>query len=425
MSSSTTEHQVPASPTAAPSGFASLRARASRSALRAWPALAAYLGVRLIGTLVYGLLSNGHGYAARGMFVFVDSGWYQKIAERGYDTKISPNLSPFAFAPLYPGLMALGHAVTGLSVTAVGLALTWIAAVACAWALFELGRLLRDARTGVLFAVLWALLPSAVIQGSLYADTLAICLSAWALYALLRRNWLTAGVLACLAGATRPTADAIVLTVCLAAVVDLSRSRGRIGRGGAAEAAGEQAAAEQEQAGSRPAALGWRPWAAFVIAPIGAVGFLVYVAYRMGSISGYLNAQKKWGTGFGNAGQFFHRIKLGIAGSAHGYSNGQAHITTAVLLVVPILIVVMLVQRTRWEVCCYTLIVAAIVYTAIHDYTVVPREMLAAFPILLAPAGRLAKVRPQWVVWVLIVLLAAAAGWYGHFITVDGGAGYP
>lgn len=383
--------------------------------LRAWPAMAAYLAVRLISTLVFGLLSSGHGYAARGMFVFVDSGWYQKIAERGYDTKISPSLSPFAFEPLYPGLMALGHAVTGLSVTAVGLAVTWLAAIACAWALFELGRLLRDVRTGALFAVLWALMPSAVIQGALYADTLAICLSAWALYALLRRKWLTAGVLAFLAGATRPTADAIVLTVCLAAVVDFVRGRGRLGGGGTTGAEAAPHAVE----------FGWRPVAAFFIAPIGALGFLAYVAYRMGSVSGYLNAQKKWGTGFGNAGQVLHRIKLGVAGTAHGYSNGQAHIATAVLLIVPLLIVVMLLQRTRWEVTCYTLIVAAIVYTAIHDYTVVPREMLAAFPVLLAPAGWLAKVRRQWFVWVLIALLAVAAGWYAHFITVDGGPGFP
>jgi hypothetical protein len=363
--------------------------------------MAAYLAVRLVGTLVFALTSSGHGYAARGMFVFVDSGWYEKIAERGYDTRISPALSPFAFDPLYPGLMALGHAVTGLSVTAVGLAITWVAAVACAWALFEIGRLLRDARTGLLVAVLWALMPSAVIQGALYADTLAICLSAWALYALLRRSWLTAAVLACLAGATRPTADAIVLTVCLAAVVDFVRARRR-GEGG----------------------IGWRPWAAFVIAPIGAVGFLAYVAYRMGSISGYMNAQKKWGTGFGNASQVLHRIKLGID-SGHGYANGQAHVTTAVLLVVPILIIVMLVQRQRWEVSFYTIVVAAIIYTAIHDYTVVPREMLAAFPILLVPAGWLGRVRRQWIVWAVLALLAVAAGWYAGYIPVDGGPGFP
>jgi hypothetical protein len=416
--------------TAVPAGFAAVRASARRSVLRAWPALAAYLAVRLIGTLVFGLLSSGHGYAARGMFVFVDSGWYQKIAERGYDTKISPSLSPFAFEPLYPGLMALGHAATRLSVTAVGLSITWVAAVACAWALYEIGRLLRDARTGLMFAVLWALMPSAVIQGALYADTLAICLSAWALYALLRRKWLTAGVLACLAGATRPTADAIVLTVCLAVVVEFAKRRGWIGGGSGATAAagtGASTAAGTDTAAvdaARPG-FGWRPWVAFVIAPVGAAGFLAYVAYRMGSIGGYLKAQKKWGTGFGNAGQVLHRIKLGVEGSAHGYSNGQAHITTAVLLIVPILIVVMLVQRQRWEVVCYTLVVVAIIYTAIHDYTVVPREMLAAFPVLLAPAGWLAKVRRPWVVWLLVAVLAVAAGWYGHFITVDGGAGYP
>jgi len=388
----------------APGGFVAVRERAVRSASRAWPALAAYLVVRLVGTLVFGLVSSGHGYAARGMFVFVDSGWYQKIAERGYDTKISPALSPFAFDPLYPGLMALGHALTGglVSVTAVGLTITWVAAVACSWALFELGRLLRDARTGLIFAVLWALMPSAVIQGALYADTLAICLTAWALYALLRRAWLTAGVLACLAGATRPTADAVVLTVFLAAVVEFIRAR-RQGSGG----------------------IGWRPWAGALIAPIGAVGFLAYVAYRVGSISGYMNAQKKWGTGFGNASQVLHRIKLGIAGTHSGYSNGQAHITTAVLLITPILIIVMLVQRQRWEITFYTVVVAAIVYTAIHDYTVVPREMLAAFPILLAPAGWLAKVKHQWIVWALIAVLAVAAGWYAGYITVDGGAGFP
>lgn len=401
--SSVTEQESPATDLAGHDGFAALRDKARRSAGRAWPAMAAYLAVRVVSTLVFGLLSSGHGYAARGMFVFVDSGWYQKIAERGYDTKISPALSPFAFDPLYPGLMAFGHAITGglFSVTAVGLTITWLAALACSWALFEIGRLLRDARTGLIFAVLWALMPSAVIQGALYADTLAICLSAWALYALLRRAWLAAGILACLAGMTRPTANAIVLTVCMAAVVEFIQLR-KQGR-----------------------SAGWRPWAAAVIAPIGAIAFLGYVAYRMGSLTGYMNAQKKWGTGFGNAGQVLHRIKLGVEGTEAGYNTGQAHVTTAVLLVVPILIVVMLIQRQRWEVTFYTLVVSAIIYTAIHDYTVVPRELLAAFPVLLAPAGWLAKVRYQWLVWALIAVLAVAAGWYAHFITVDGGPGFP
>ncbi len=401
MTSSTTEQQAPDQRTD-PDRFAALRGGVVRSARRAWPALALYLAVRLVGTLVFAVLSSGHGYADRGIFVYVDSGWYQKIAERGYDTSISPHLSPFAFDPLYPALMALGHAVTTLSVTAIGLAVTWLAALACAWALFELGSLLRDARTGVIVAVLWALMPSAVIQTGLYADTLAISLSAWALYALLRRKLVTAAVLACLAGATRPTANAIVATVCVAAVVEFVRAR-KLGT-----------------------SAGWRPFAAFVIAPIGSIGFLLYVAYRMGSIGGYMRAQKKWGTGFGNTSQVLHRIKLGLESSTHGgYNGSQAHITTGVLLIVPILILVMFLQRQPWQVLTYTCIVVVIIYTAIHDYSVVPREMLAAFPVLLAPAGWLASLRRQWVVWVVFAVLAVAAGWYAGFIPIDGGPGYP
>ncbi|MBR7834195.1 hypothetical protein KDL01_13050 [Actinospica durhamensis] len=401
MTSSTTEQQAP-DQQSAPARFAAARGAVARSARRAWPAMAAYLAARLVSTLVFGLLSSGHGYASRGMFVYVDSGWYQQIALRGYDTAISPNLSPFAFDPLYPGLMGLGHTITGLSVTAIGLAVTWIAALACAWALSEIGALVRDARTGLIFAVLWSLMPSAVIQGALYADTLAICLSAWALYALLRRNLVTAAVLACLAGSTRPTANAIVATVCVGAVVEFLRAR------------------------RQGTSAGWRPWAAFVIAPLGSVGFLSYVAYRMGSLGGYMRAQKKWGTGFGNSSQVLHRIKLGLEGSTHGgYDTGQAHITTAVLLIVPFLILAMFLQRQPWQLLTYTCIVAVIIYTAIHDYSVVPREMLAAFPLLLAPAGWLASLRRRWVVWVVLGVLAVAAGWYAGYIPIDGGPGYP
>jgi hypothetical protein len=259
--------------------------RARRSASGAWPAVALYLAIRLAGTAVFAILSAGHGYAQRGLFVFVDSGWYRLIAEHGYNTRLASFGSPFPFFPLYPGLMRLGHDVTGLNVDVVGVAVTWIAAAACAWGLYELGRLLRDARTGVILAALWALLPSAVIEGASYADTLAVCLSVWALYALLRRWWVAAGLLAFFAGLTRPTANALVATVCLAALIELVKRRGRGGSGGSV----------------------LRVWAALVLAPLGAIGYLAYVAHRMGSLTGYLKAQKQWGTGFSNVQNVAHR----------------------------------------------------------------------------------------------------------------------
>ncbi|HEU5355840.1 MAG TPA: hypothetical protein VFU65_15315 [Actinocrinis sp.] len=380
--------------------------RARRSASRAWPAVGLYLAIRLVSTAVFAILSAGHGYAQRGLFVFVDSGWYRLIAEHGYNTHIAKFGSPFPFFPLYPELMRLGHDVTGLSVDVVGVIITWIAAAACAWALFEIGRRVRDARTGVIFAALWALLPSAVIEGAAYADTLAICLSAWALYALLRRWWIAAGILAFFAGLTRPTANALVATVCLAALIELIKRRGHLrddATGGAV----------------------WRPWFALVIPPLGMIGYLAYVAHRMGSLTGYLKAQKQWGTGFSNVQFVLHRIHEGMLGTAPGYQNYPTLITTAALLAVPALIVLLIMQRVPWPLICYTVIVAAIVYASIHVYTVVPREFLALFPLLLPIASALAKVQRRPAVYLVLAALAVGAGWYACYIPINAGGSIP
>ena len=384
----------------------SMARRGRRSASRAWPAVGLYLAIRLVSTAVFAILSAGHGYAQRGLFVFVDSGWYRLIAEHGYNTHIAAFGSPFPFFPLYPGLMRLGHDVTGLNVDVVGVIITWIAAAACAWALFEIGRLVRDARTGVIFAALWALLPSAVIEGASYADTLAICLSAWALYALLRRWWIAAGILAFFAGLTRPTANALVATVCLAALIELIKRRGH----------------ERDDA---PGGAAWRPWFALVVPPLGMIGYLAYVAHRMGSLTGYLKAQKQWGTGFSNVQFVLHRIHEGMLGTAPGYQNYPTLITTAALLIVPVLIVLLILQRVPWPLICYTVVVAAIVYASIHVYTVVPREFLALFPLLLPIASALAKVRRRPAVYLAVAALAVGAGWYACYIPINAGGSIP
>jgi hypothetical protein len=383
----------------APSSRSRLRATADRarsSAVRAGPAVAAFLGIRVVSTLVFAVLSTGHGFAQRGLFVFVDSGWYRLIAEHGYDTHLAAFGSPFPFFPLYPGLMRLGHDVTGLDVDVVGVAITWIAAAGTAWALFEIGRLVRDARTGVLLAALWALLPSAVIEGASYADTLAICLSAWALYALLRRWWIAAAAVGCLAGLTRPTANALVATVCAAALIAIVDRRD-----------------------------GWRPWAALLVAPLGMIGYLAYVAHRTGSITGYLKTQKQWGTGFNNLQDVLHRIHAGMLGISKGYAAYPSLIATAVLLAVPVLIVLLISQRVPWELVFYTVVLAAVVYASIHVYTVVPREFLALFPLLLPAAVALAGVRRQGSVNVALGALAVAAGWYACYIPINAGGAIP
>ncbi|MBS2962657.1 glycosyltransferase family 39 protein [Actinocrinis puniceicyclus] len=380
--------------------------RARRSALRAWPAVGLYLSIRAVSTAVFAILSAGHGYAQRGLFVFVDSGWYRLIAEHGYNTHLARFGSPFPFFPLYPGLMRLVHEVTGLSVDVAGVIITWIAAAACAWALYEIGRLVRDARTGVIFAALWALMPSAVIEGASYADALAICLSAWALYALLRRWWVAVGILGFFAGLTRPTANALVATVCLAALIELVRRRGH---------------ARDDASGGAV----WRPWFALVVPPLGMIGYLAYVAQRMGSLTGYLKAQKQWGTGFSNVQNVLHRVHEGMLGTAAGYQNYPTLITTALLLAVPVLIVLLILQRVPWPLIFYTVLLAAVVYASIHVYTVVPREFLALFPLLLPLASSLAKVHRRPAVYLVLAALAVGAGWYACYVPIYAGGLIP
>jgi hypothetical protein len=93
-----------------------------------------------------------------------------------------------------------------------------------------------------------------------------------------------------------------------------------------------------------------------------------------------------------------------------------------VILVVPLLIVWMIVQRLPWEIVCYTLVVAVIVYTSIHVYPVVPREFLALFPVLLPVASKLAAVRRPAVLVLLFGVLALAAGYYACYVPVMLGA---
>jgi hypothetical protein len=155
------------------------------------------------------------------------------------------------------------------------------------------------------------------------------------------------------------------------------------------------------------------------------IAYLAYVAHRMGSLTGYLKAQKQWGTGFSNVQFVLHRIHEGMLGTAPGYQNYPTLITTAALLIVPVLIVLLILQRVPWPLICYTIIVAAIVYASIHVYTVVPREFLALFPLLLPIASALAKVQRRPAVYLALAALAVGAGWYACYIPINAGGSIP
>ena len=372
----------------------SLAARARAALVRAWPALAVYLGIRLVSCAVYVVLTElfaSKAHRGRPLFTAVDGGWYHLIATYGYSLEASAHDygSVFGFFPLYPGLMHYGSVVTGLPVNVVGLIVTWLSAAATAWGLFELGRLLHNPRTGVLLAALFAVAPSAIIESMLYADTLAIALSVWAMYAVLRRWWLVAGLCASLAGLTRPTASAAVAVVILAAIVAIVRRQD-----------------------------GWRPWAGALIAPVGMAAFIVYVAVRTHSLTGYFKEQREgWGSYFDFGRSTLSRLAHGLTLSS-GYRTEAKMITTAVLVLVPILIVVQIRSRQPWQLIAYTIISCVVVYGTVHIYTTSPRELLPLFPLLIPIAVYLAKPERRVLAYSSLAVLAVASGWYAGFVTV-------
>lgn len=144
------------------------------------------------------------------MWIRWDAGWYQAIAEHGYNFSTTVQ-SAAAYFPLYPmamhAVMALGVNVfiAGIVVTAAcgagGFALFWL------WAKERTDPHTADAAT--LLFLLWPF--SFFLYGAVYSDALFIALAIGAFLCLERGALLPSVLLGMLATATRPVGPALVL----------------------------------------------------------------------------------------------------------------------------------------------------------------------------------------------------------------------
>ncbi|HEY6740579.1 MAG TPA: hypothetical protein VI076_17185 [Actinopolymorphaceae bacterium] len=248
---------------------------------RAAPALLAYTVVRVseLAILVTWAVLGGR----RPVELLTDrwdSTWYAHIAEHGYgrvlvldDGRVHSDL---AFFPLLPGLEWLGAAVTPLRAAEVGALVSAVASLAAAWAIFEVGSRLTGRRAGIALAALWGVLPTAIVQSMGYTESLFTAVAAWAMYALMTERWLLAGTLALVSGATRPSGTAVIAAVWIAAAVMLWRSRHARAR----------------------LRTNWRMVLAVILAPLGFLTYVGFVATRTGDLWGYITVQRRWGNGF-------------------------------------------------------------------------------------------------------------------------------
>ncbi|MET7937655.1 mannosyltransferase family protein [Streptomyces sp. NPDC005322] len=368
--------------------------RAARATLRrAAPALLAYAGTRLLGLVV---LTVWGAFADKSPHQLLsarwDSLWYTRIAQEGYgytlhlaDGSVHSNL---AFFPLLPALERVVSAITPLSAADAGLAVSWLTSLLAAWGIFAVGDLLYGRRVGTTLAVLWGVLPVGIVQSMAYSESLFTALAAWGVYAALTRRWLSAGALAALAGLTRPVGAAVVAAVWMAAAVELLPD----GRW-------------RQAWRTRPRAL-----AGVILAPLGWLGYVVWVGFETDSVTGYFDVQNGWGNGFDGG--------LAFAGFIGGLLIRPPFVAGLGLLLGVAALIWLYTrcvrQRQPLPLLAYGGAVLVLALAAKGYFGSKPRLLIPAFPLLLPIAIALARLRPVRTALVLgSVGLASAA--YGAF----------
>jgi hypothetical protein len=360
-----------------------------------------YAGIRLLSLVVTVFLLRHGTFRQRGVTLAQwiaggDGGYYRTIAAHGYQYPPGQlaHAGVFSFLPGYPAAIDSLAWLPGVSLALAGLAVTVLAGLAAAWGLVALGlKLTADPRISLLMVALWAVAPSSVVLFRVHAEALFCALAVWALVALLYRRWLTAGALVALAGTVRSTALALVAAVAVAvltALIQAGPARHRI-------------------------AVWWRPVAALLLAPLGLLGFWVYVALATGKPDGWFWIERHvfhmsfdWGTS-----------TVRVIGRTFLDSPSVAQVLVVLAFLAALgLTAWSLTERVPVYLHAYTLVVALMAFTTSANWmSSKPRFMLPAFLLALPLARLLAPLRAS-VLIALLAVLTAASTWFGLYLLI-------
>ncbi|WP_246192458.1 glycosyltransferase family 39 protein [Kitasatospora atroaurantiaca] len=385
---------APAGPSARPSGYLS--------------ALIAYGVLKLIGFAVFlQLLAASGQYRTKdprfggGTHVWDvvgawDGWWYQQIATHGYHFELLPAVgqsgthgqSPAAFLPLYPGLIRLVSTLTGLGTYGAGMLLSVIFSFVAAAGVFAVTARLRGNRVGVIAAGLWAVFPGSGFEWAVFGEPLFVALAAWTCYAVMTRHWFTAATLAFLAGLDRPAAAALIAVVGLSGLGAMVRRQKIVG-----------------------------PLVAVVVAPLGLLGYLLWVGDRTGDLLGYVTAeQDAWLRHFGH--NIRHTVPDLLLGRSTFSHPAEDLLGLLLLLAAPCLLFLLLRLRPPLVLTLHTVLVLVLGLGTGQLFDHLSRYLLAAFPLLIPLATTLRRLKLPSLT-VLLAMAAAASGWFAGFVLFE------
>jgi hypothetical protein len=365
-----------------------------------------FAGIRVLSVAVAAFLLGHGSYQLRHWSVVrwmrsSDGGHYYAIAAHGYTYPAGQlaHASVFSWFPGYPAVIDSIAWLPGVTIVGAGLFVTAVAGLVAAWGLTTLGlKLTADPRISLLMVAVWAVAPSSTVLSMLYAEALFCALAIWALVALVGRRWLTAGALTALAGTVRSTALALILAVCAAALIAVV-----------------QAVRARQPLAPWWRAPWWRPLAAMLLAPLGLLGYLGYVAVATHRLDGWFWVEKHtchmtfdWGAS-----------TLRVArGTLLGAPTVAAVLVVGALVAAVFLMLWSLTERIPVYLHVYTIVVVIMaLVTSANWISSKPRFVLPAVLLALPLARLLAPLRTSVLV-PLIAVLAAATTWFGVYLAV-------
>jgi len=405
----------------------------------AGPALLLYLAARAVGLAALLLLSRrSAGYTLHRLAVHWDAYWYLDIAQHGYDHAIRAPMpgqghhryTNLAFFPVYPALIRLLHTLLPVLPWGVaGLATAGLCSLVAAWGMQAAVAYRYGPRVGTLAVLLWGIGPAAVIEWAGYSESAFTALVSWALFAVLKRRWLTAGTLTLLAGLTRPTGVAMAAALIAAAALEVwtglrepGSGRPRLDRlyrfaagfGGydssAVSAVSGPAALDPGRA--RPAL--WRPVTAALIAPVGWLGFVAWTGLRLHHWNAYFQIQALWKSRFDFGHTTAADFKKLLTSSTPVYL--YVPVVGCVLIAAVVLLAATAAQRQPLPFVLLSLVTVVIALGDDSYFSSRARFLLPAFPLLLPIASGLARIRNRTVLVAVPAAATVVSALYGAYV---------
>ncbi|WP_327317243.1 hypothetical protein [Streptomyces sp. NBC_01235] len=336
-----------------------------------------------------------------------DGWWYLQVAEKGYHPKPLQPLAPgglftvkqdsVAFFPLYPGLIRGVSEITGLGLYGSAILVSVLASFLAAAGIYAVVSTLAGVRAGTIAAGLWAVAPGAGVEWAVYSESVFVAIAAWCCYCVMKGRWVAAGLLAFLAGLNRPTSAALIGAVGLAAIVTLARRESRREHGVAG------------------------PVYAMIAAPLGLLTYITWVGLSMGDLTAYFTLQREgWAHSF-DFGAYTLDVLRNTAVGRHDYLFAFTVpdlLAVQLVLALPFLIALMLRKKPPLVLVAYTLASVITVLGTQQMFGNTGRYLLPAFPLLLAPAAALSRLKwPSLAVF--FGTAAIASGWYAHYVIFE------